>query len=216
MHISFSSWKWCSDVCTPHMSKVKQIKPWVKRLRNGVVLGEGFLAMPPLVLRISLSLKHDGFWFCNFLTRRLASPWAAVCLRHFCREWLSGFNLKETWLWDCAAKTCRIQNSTSLRCTKYFFLPLVRSAFYWNGLEDSSNFYMSSANANAEQRVWSATVGKLSTKSLRSYWGKDSHRTESVRERKCQKSGKGQSGWVGWHMPSYLKKLLQDYSGTYF
>lgn len=55
LHISFSSWKRCSDVCTPRMTKLKQIKPWVKRLRNGVALGEGFLAIPQLVLRISPS-----------------------------------------------------------------------------------------------------------------------------------------------------------------
>lgn len=55
LHISFSSWKSCSDVRTPCMTKLKQIMPWVKRLRNGVALGEGFLTIPQLVLRISLS-----------------------------------------------------------------------------------------------------------------------------------------------------------------
>jgi len=57
LHISFSSWKRCSDVRTLRMTKLKQIKPWVESLRNDVALGEEFLAIPQLVLRISPSSK---------------------------------------------------------------------------------------------------------------------------------------------------------------
>lgn len=50
LHIPFFSWNRCSGVLSPCMTKQKQIKLWLKRLRTGS-LGEGFPAIPQLALR---------------------------------------------------------------------------------------------------------------------------------------------------------------------
>lgn len=121
LHILLSSWKRCSDVCTPCLTKLKEIKPYVKTLRNMVVLSEGFLTIPHFVLRISPSSETWQVLVLQLFEQ--VSLWTAVLSYMFLWEWPNVLHLKEMQLSVLQRlDRCGTQSTTNPRS----FLPLGR------------------------------------------------------------------------------------------